>query len=202
MNAPRRTQAERRAATVEKLVDATIESLSIKGYARTSISEICKRAGVSQGALFRQFDTRLALIAHATDIIGRRHLNTFATAMADGEFADAPGATMVRLVRELSRSSVHAAWHEVMVAARTDQGLHASVASVLEAFEAAILDGVRYALPVREGRELQMAAVVLSIMHMFDSEAVTIVVKPNPELEAARVDWAVGLLERELRDAE
>lgn len=201
MNAPRRTQAERRAATVAKLVDATIESLSVNGYASTSISRICKRAGVSQGALFRQYDTRLAVIADATDVIGKRHLNSFADALADGEFDTDAAATMVRLVRDLSRSPNHAAWHEVMVAARTDRALHGAVAGVLETFEAAILDVVKYALPVRGGREFHLAAVVLSIMHMFDSEAVTIVVKPNPELEAARVAWAIALLERELAEA-
>ncbi|MFT6398852.1 MAG: hypothetical protein ACJAYU_003614 [Bradymonadia bacterium] len=144
----------------------------------------------------------MALVAHATDVIGKRHLSSFAGALADGEFDQDPARTMVHLVRDLCRSANHAAWHEVMVAARTDVGLHESVAGVLETFEAAILDVVKYALPIREGQELRMAAVVLSVMHMFDSEAVTIVVKPNPALEAARVEWATALLQRELASAE
>ena len=35
---------------------------------------------------------------------------------------------------------------------------------------------------------------MLSVMHMFDSEAITSAVYPNPELEQRRVAWATGLL--------
>ena len=58
----RRTQAERRAATIERLVDASIAVLAESGYAGASVKAICDHAGVSQGALFRHFETRLELL--------------------------------------------------------------------------------------------------------------------------------------------
>ena len=39
---------------------------------------------------------------------------------------------------------------------------------------------------------------LLSVMHMFDSEAVTDVVVQSPEIEDARQAWAVEILKREL----
>lgn len=200
MNAPRRTQAERRQATIDKLVEATISILAEGGYGSTSISKICGLAELSQGALFRQFDTRLDLIAHATETIGDRHLQAFATELASAESAQRPARRMVEVIRQVCRSRNHAAWHEVIVAARTDPKLHAAVADVLARFETSILDFVRLVAPVPPSREARVATVVLSIMHMFDSEAVTVFVKPNVAIESERVSWASEVLERELAE--
>jgi hypothetical protein len=105
---------------------------------------------------------------------------------------------MVEVIRQVCRSRNHAAWHEVMVAARTDAKLHSAVSDVLARFESSILDFVRLVVPVPEEREVHVATVVLSIMHMFDSEAVTVLVKPNLPIEKARLSWATQILEREL----
>ncbi len=191
------TQAERRAATIARLVDATIETLVAEGYARTTVKAICDRAGLSQGALFRQFDTRLDLIARAVQVIGERHLAGFADALPPPDAPRAPDwSRVVRLVRDLCRSDTHAAWHEVMVAARTDAGLRAAVSTVLRDFEAAVLGSVRAMVPVHPDREAAVAAAMLSVMHCFDSEAVTVAVYGNAAIEAARLTWAAETLRR------
>ena len=68
---PRRTQAERRADTTELLLDATIDAIADVGYHGATTAEICARAGVSDGALFHHFDTRVDLVlgalAHLTE---------------------------------------------------------------------------------------------------------------------------------------
>ncbi|WP_162941826.1 TetR/AcrR family transcriptional regulator [Desertimonas flava] len=61
----RRTQAERSAETIEALIVATLRTLEEVGYTRATTEEIARRAGVSQGALFHHFDTRIDLIAAA-----------------------------------------------------------------------------------------------------------------------------------------
>lgn len=61
----RRTQAERSAETIEALIVATLRTLEEVGYTRTTTEEIARRAGVSQGALFHHFETRIELIATA-----------------------------------------------------------------------------------------------------------------------------------------
>src|SRR5680860_399919 len=78
----RRTQQERRDATMAKLLDGTIAALAEVGYARTTIKEICDRAGVSQGALFRYFDSRAALMAATAAEVGNRQFAAFAAAGA------------------------------------------------------------------------------------------------------------------------
>ena len=66
------TQAQRRASTQAKILDATVEALVAVGYAGTSTPEICRRAGVSQGALFRYWPTKADLLADAAaHLLGR-----------------------------------------------------------------------------------------------------------------------------------
>ena len=58
----RRSQVERTAATIARLLEATIAAIVELGYSRATVREICDRAGVSQGGLFRHFPTRKDLL--------------------------------------------------------------------------------------------------------------------------------------------
>src|SRR3989442_6463844 len=60
-----RTQAERSEHTRELLLDATIGCLVELGYARTTVHEICLRAGLSRGAQQHHFTTKAELMAAA-----------------------------------------------------------------------------------------------------------------------------------------
>src|SRR5882762_4428940 len=66
---PRRTQAERRAATRAALLDAAIECLVEEGYANLTTRKVAERAGVSQGAQMHYFPTRAEFVAESV-----RHL--------------------------------------------------------------------------------------------------------------------------------
>ena len=68
----RRTQAERSAATREALLDATIDCLVEDGYAKTTTSRVCERAGLSRGAHLHHFRTRQALVAAAMEHLAER----------------------------------------------------------------------------------------------------------------------------------
>ena len=86
-----------------------------------------------------------------------------------------------------------------MVAARTDAELHELVAPSLKAFEAALLKG----LPAVDGLPAQrLGTIMLSLMHLFDSESVTTAVYGNEELESDRIAWLTEMLRRELSLAE
>jgi AcrR family transcriptional regulator len=194
----RRTQAERKAATVGRLVQATAQALADLGYAGATISEICARAQVSSGALFRHFPSRLALIAHTTEALGEGQL-AFVEGLASPlpDTAD-PIETWVRFAREASRSDTHAAWREVMIAARTDVELRTQVSPVLKAYEGALHSMALRLLAPNTADPLRAQMVALSALHLFDSEATTRAVYCNPEIEAARLDWVCGMLRREL----
>ena len=53
-----------RAGSRQKLLDAAISLVREKGYAATSVDQVCERAGVTKGALFHHFKSKDAL-AHA-----------------------------------------------------------------------------------------------------------------------------------------
>jgi AcrR family transcriptional regulator len=66
---PRRTQAERSAATQRLLVDAAIELLIERGWAATTAVAVCERAGCTRGALVHHYPNLSALLAHALETI-------------------------------------------------------------------------------------------------------------------------------------
>ncbi|MCW2544632.1 MAG: TetR family transcriptional regulator [Frankiales bacterium] len=119
-----RTQAERRASTQAKILDATIEALVVVGYAGTSTPEICKRAGVSQGALFRYWSTKAELLADAAaHVLGR--VTTAYEAAFSGRNVGAREA-LEALWQTYRMPDLQAAV-ELYVAARTDPDLAAAL---------------------------------------------------------------------------
>ncbi|HYH60679.1 MAG TPA: TetR/AcrR family transcriptional regulator [Solirubrobacterales bacterium] len=74
----RRTQAERRAETRARLLDATIESLIEDGYAGTTIRHVAERAGVSQGAQSHHFPHRVDLVASAFEHLAAQRIDRYA----------------------------------------------------------------------------------------------------------------------------
>ena len=184
----RRTQAERTASTKAALVEATIETIAEIGYHRASLGEICARAGVSKGGLFRHFESRLALVVEAAEEVGRRNL--------DGVRAlgDAPVGEMLALTRSQSRARINAVWFELLVAARTDAQLRDRLAPAA----ARLYDAVDELAPVpSSGAGVDPALLRLigtSLVHMFDGEAVLREVLPRPELEDARLKAATELV--------
>lgn len=63
----RRTQAERREATRQKLLDATITCLARDGFSGTTISRIVAEAQVSHGASGHLFENKTAMLLAAAD---------------------------------------------------------------------------------------------------------------------------------------
>lgn len=165
---------------------------------------------MSQGAMFRHFETRRDLIVAAADAIAQLHLEALDRAAPHLRPADAePHATVsplvyariVEVIRQLCRSPTHAAWREIMIAARTDTELRVAARAGLQRFEAALIEHAGDFLGVDATAAERASTVILSIMHMFDSEAVTVVVYDNPRLEAERMRWAAQMLAREVEAA-
>lgn len=199
--APRRTQAQRRAATIKRLIDACIDVLAESGYAGAGVKAICDRAGLSQGALFRHFDTRIELLVATVDVIGQRNVETFrhfATTLR-WETLEQELGRIVALLRALSRSELHAAWREVVAAGRTRPELGAAVSDAVGRLEQAIIETVTSLFDATAAERMEIGTTVLSLVHMFDSEAVTTAVRRNHEIEALRLAWAEQVLADLLR---
>lgn len=127
---PRRTQAERREGTRLKLLDSTVTCLTDLGYAGTTTTEVCSRAGVSQGALFKHFPSKAALVSaaaeHLFSTLVDQYRTEFPTVAAK---ADRVEAAVRLLWKIMDQPRLHAAF-ELYLAARTDAEVAASLRPV------------------------------------------------------------------------
>lgn len=185
----RRTQAQRTAATKAALIDATIETIADLGYHRASLGEICARAGVSKGGLFRHFDSRLDLVVAAAEEVGQRHL------AGVHDLGDVPIADLLAFARSRARERINAVWFELLIAARTDTALREQLTPVaLNLYDR--IEEIALAANPWSGVDPELTTLaVTSMVHMFDGEAVIRAVLPRPELEEARLAGVTRLFE-------
>ena len=67
------SQRERSAATQEQLIQAVVQSLIERGYHSTSVTEICRRAGVTSSAIQHHFGGKRQLMMAVAEILGERN---------------------------------------------------------------------------------------------------------------------------------
>ena len=192
---PRRTQRERRETTITKLVDATIASLLEVGYTRTTVKEICGRAGLSHGALFRFFPSVLDLVLAAGNEIARRQIAEFETSFARMDHGPDPIAAALVLLRAACRSKTNTVFYELLVAARTDRELRRALVPSVRRYYAAIR-ATAAKVPGTEAFPPAVLEVLLfTAIHTFDGESLARIVLPQPALEEARMALLVQLLQ-------
>ena len=127
-----RTQQQRREDTIARLLDASIDTIIEVGYARASAAVITKRAQVSDGALFRHFPTMGDFMAATAHEVRRRQLEEVAKRVAEIP-ADKPALEAVlTIMRDITGNPTNTVMHELMVAARTDEKLRATLQDVLD----------------------------------------------------------------------
>jgi AcrR family transcriptional regulator len=127
----RRTQQERREETIARLLDATASTIHDLGYAHTTVQEICTRAGLSQGALFRHFPSRRAVLVATAERVARHQTAEFAARFAGTHWTPDTLVDALRLLRSQVRSPSNQVWHELVRAARTDHQLREDLAPAL-----------------------------------------------------------------------
>lgn len=174
------------------VVDAAVAALGEVGYARTTTNEIARRAGVSQGGLFRHFESRLDVILAAADAVRARQFVDFRTGLESMTTFEV--AEVVRLLRRATRAPINAAWYELLVAARTDAQLRQRLEPLAQRYHEEIIELGR-ALPIADSiPAAELDTIVLGIVHMLDGEALTATVHPHPEQEDLRVEQLVRML--------
>jgi AcrR family transcriptional regulator len=193
---PRRTQQERRDGTVRKLLDAAAESLIELGYANTSVQEICKRAGVSHGGLFRHFSSRVELMIRVADHVGdgllelyRRDFERLRKSTPD-ELVLA-----LKLLRTNTQSRLHQAWFELLMAARTDRVLHEALVPIWKRRDEATQQMALALLPEAARSLPDFPILVDTMITLFHGEAVDRFLREDPRSEKQRMDWLLKVLE-------
>lgn len=128
-NKPRRTQEARRAETRLSLIEATISSLIDRGYARTTTSEIARRASVTSGALQHHFNSKdelmLAVAQHHIDEM-QAHLEVLVNPVGSETAmpTDWDWLTFIKMLRDIYAGSRYLAMWEIVLGTRGDPALH------------------------------------------------------------------------------
>jgi AcrR family transcriptional regulator len=183
----RRTQRERREEMVRRLLDAATDTLIDVGYAEASVQRICDAAGVSQGALFRHFASREALLVAVGADVGDRILDRYRSELAAARRAGDLTAVL-RLVRDACRSRLNQAWYELELAARTSENLRLALEPVSRRYVADIAGLAREILPaVAAALGPRFDVVVTSTIMMFDGETTRRFLVRDPAAEEARL---------------
>jgi AcrR family transcriptional regulator len=135
--APRRTQAQRTAATRAALLEATVNCLVSQGFDGTTTTEVAHRAGVSPGALLHHFPAKADLLCAAVGHLFELRQAEFRKAMANlGPGTDRVEAG-VDLLWSMFSGPTFVAWLELWIAARCDPTLAEAVVRLDHEFMAA-----------------------------------------------------------------
>lgn len=132
----RRTQADRRAAAKERLERATLEALVEVGVEGASTTEICRRAALSQGALFQHYPSKQALLVAA---VARAYADLRAELQEALRAGPADLRTLLALTWRAFSDPRAVASLELYHRCRTDRTLHAELGPMLEAHAAGLL---------------------------------------------------------------
>jgi AcrR family transcriptional regulator len=146
----RRTQSERRASTQAALLDATVQTLVELGYARTTTTEIVVRAGVSQGALFRYYATKEALLSAAAAALCASLFPRFRVAMRSKKGADEV-EQLIRGVWRVFKTDEVRVLHELYAAAPNEPALKQALLPVLAAHRTQTFEVARELVPALAG---------------------------------------------------
>lgn len=136
METARRTQAERRESTRRALLEATIGALVELGYSGTTTTEVVRRAGVSQGALFKHFPTRSALVAAAAEQLFEDLFVSFEFAFARSTEPEARIVIALRRLWDVFCQQELTAVYRLYVEAAVDDELMSALRPVVERHEA------------------------------------------------------------------
>ncbi|AWT56958.1 TetR/AcrR family transcriptional regulator [Mycolicibacterium smegmatis] len=195
-----RTQQQRREETVARLLDASIQTIIDVGYARASAAVIARRAQVSDGALFRHFPTMGDFMAATAHEVMRRQLEVFTKRIAEIPAEEPPLQAVLTILRDVTGNDTNTVMYELLIAARTDEKLRATLQEVLTEYAANIYETARTIpgfeqFPQSESRHEAMAAVAL-LVNTFDGAAIIRPVLPQPDLEDSRIALLSSLFSR------
>jgi AcrR family transcriptional regulator len=167
--------------------------LTERGYAATTTAAVCTEAGVSQGALFRHFPTRQALLVATAGHVATRQVEAFrALGEREVETVDDVVAVLGHL-RTVVLSPVNQTWRELLVAARADAHLRAALLPARESLQSQMLAAAGDLWGARLPAD-DLAPVLSIVVNMLDGLAFS-ALDPDPTAAPGRtVERALRLL--------
>jgi AcrR family transcriptional regulator len=192
-----RTQQERSSRTRALLLDATIDCLVELGYARTTVIEICQRAGLSRGAQQHHFTTKAELMTSALE-----HLFTrLADSILQTDLPVGPGRLEkgIDLLWEAYSGTLSTAAVELWVAARTDDELRRSLLPVDRTLGHTTLEFYRRLVgdSANQPDQAELETVLLLTVNLFRGLALDAMIGGDPGRRAALIaEWKSRVLPR------
>jgi AcrR family transcriptional regulator len=183
----RRTQSQRKEETMRKLFDATRESLIEVGYANTSVSQICKRSGVSHGGLFRHFSSRIDLIIAVAQDVSNKLIDLYQARFEELTSAKDPFETALLLLRQNCRERDNQAWFELLVAARGDETLQQAMIPIWAENRARTLEYASRVFPDLRQSRPDFDSFIESIVNQFHGEAINAFIFSDGEADERRL---------------
>src|SRR5687768_2335341 len=159
MDRPRR----RRAETVERLLDAALETFAEIGFAAASVEDICRRGGFTRGAFYSSFRTKDELFGALFARETARNLARAQQQLAGIEREADPVAAAVE--RCLSTFRADRTWVLVLTEYRLHAARHPGAAALLQEHSAALRGRLTELIDVssaRSGFRLAVPAVDLA----------------------------------------
>lgn len=184
---PRRTQQERKTATRSALLDATIACIVELGYARTTTTEVVKRAGVSQGALFKHYPTRSALVAAAAEQLFRDLIDQFAEAFSQPSNNPPSIANAVKKLWEIFLHPHLQAVYRLYAEAPADPELFAALTPVVKSHADNILRLAEELFPPMKD-SVQLKAIFDTVIFAMQGASFERPIWHDPEREKAMLD--------------
>lgn len=128
---PRRTQAERRAATKSALLEAALSSLVEDGYANMTTRRVAERAGVSQGTQQHYWSTKAEFVFEALRYATDKLTADARTTLDVSDITDPRRhERLLDTLWRIHQSDTFKASMELWVAARTDAELRRHLMSL------------------------------------------------------------------------
>ena len=130
----------RRQATVERLLDAALETFAELGFAAASVEDVCRRGGFTRGAFYSSFRTKDELFAALFTRESERNLARARAQLAGIEAEADPVSAAVD--RCLSTFRADRTWVLVLAEYRLHAARSPEAAATLQRHTDEILDGV------------------------------------------------------------
>ncbi|NUU22082.1 MAG: TetR/AcrR family transcriptional regulator [Streptomycetaceae bacterium] len=176
----------RRAQTRRRLLDAALEVFSAEGFGRTTVEQVCERAGFTRGAFYSNFTSLDELFLAMWEERSTRMLDGVRTALAGLSAADPDTA----LRAALAAIPVDDAWYRVTAEFTAHALRNPALRRVMAAREQAILDTI---VPVvvdalrRTGRRVpDEAALGHALVAVHDGTTVQVLLEPDDAAVRAR----------------
>lgn len=175
----RRTQAERRSATRARLHEAAVGCLKDRGYAATTTQAVCRRAGLSQGALFKHFPTKSALLVSAVECLYAELRSDFRREIPVAEQRTDRIRGALELLAEIFARPDVAASLELHMAARTDAQLREALSPVADEHHREILELARELFPEASGQNPRFDTYVDLVLSMLQGALIGALARPS-----------------------